>query len=759
MIPAAHRRELHRLSLVLISLSRSCQPLARRLSTVAVKRTRKTPRRGWGWLLACFLGALACDAAAPAKTRRILYNLDGDSCMTLKAGRTGPGPIDVDDLKRIVTELKPPGSQVDTLLVCINAQVLYFPTRVGTLRGTLSTAEERAKWSPHEQQRFRTLEAMYQSGVDPYAVILAEARRQGLEALLTFRMNDDHGNDFLRTRFRQEHAECRLGNGALDFGCESARNYVYRLIEEAVQRYDCDGIELDFQRFPTFFSRGTSDENIPKMNALIERVRTLVRAEGKKRGRELVLGVRVPSDHNGAPTPEQALAPKRACDVATWVRKGWVDFLVVSEFLFASDTLNLPAWRRIAPRIPIYGGIQPEYRASSAGAQSSEFPLGPRGYRQAARQRWADGADGIYLFNFFTSREWPLPTEPPFEVVTQLGDRQRLTQSWRSVATGASAGGYAAFPDIGRAANGDLFCVFYSGYGHVATPNATWPRGGRIQAVRSRDQGRSWSAPEVIVDTDHDDRDPHLAVLRDGSLVCSWFAAVNPAKPLRDHRPLTLFLARSRDDGGTWGAPEEIVVNSTNVYACSAPIRELADGTWILGLYSENEKAGRAFGATIRSTDRGRTWQDLATIGENSDYYLDAETDVIPVKDGSLLAALRSSRTDLYRAVSTNQGRSWSAVTSFGFKGHSPHFLRHSSGVLLLSHRLPNTALHWSLDEGQTWQGPLEIDGVIGAYPGCVELSGGDILCVYYEEGAGSGIRSTRLRIHEDRVVLAPMDD
>ena len=62
----------------------------------------------------------------------------------------------------------------------------------------------------------------------------------GREALLSFRMNDDHGNDFLRTQFRVDHPDCRLGAGALDFGQEAVREYVFRLIEEAVARYDCE---------------------------------------------------------------------------------------------------------------------------------------------------------------------------------------------------------------------------------------------------------------------------------------------------------------------------------------------------------------------------------------------------------------------------------------------------------------------------------------------------------------------------------------
>ena len=61
------------------------------------------------------------------------------------------------------------------------------------------------------------------------------------------------------------------------------------------------------------------------------------------------------------------------------------------------------------------------------------------------------------------------------------------------VCSGEAAGGYAAFPDICRLQNGDLFCVFYSGYGHVSTPNDKWPKGGRIMAVRSTDNGKTWS--------------------------------------------------------------------------------------------------------------------------------------------------------------------------------------------------------------------------------------------------------------------------
>ncbi len=57
------------------------------------------------------------------------------------------------------------------------------------------------------------------------------------------------------------------------------------------------------------------------------------------------------------------------------------------------------------------------------------------------------------------------------------------------------------------------------------------------------------------------------------------------------------------------------------------------------------------------------------------------------------------------------------------------------------------TSLHWTSDDGKTWQGPVQIDSVGGAYPSMVELTNGQVYCVYYEEGKGSSIRGMRLQV------------
>jgi sialidase-1 len=312
------------------------------------------------------------------------------------------------------------------------------------------------------------------------------------------------------------------------------------------------------------------------------------------------------------------------------------------------------------------------------------------------------------------------------------------------VCSGEAAGGYAAFPDVCRLPNGDLLCVFYSGYGHISTPNPQWPTGGRIMAVRSADNGRTWSKPTVAIDTARDDRDPSIACLKDGTLLLNWFT---PPLPKSAGDRLAIRLARSTDQGKTWSEPVKLELKSPYDFACSSPARELSDGSLILGLYHEDGRRNLAFGATVKSYDGGRTWNDLALIGEKAGVYLDAETDVVELKDHRLLAAMRSSKSDMHFALSEDAGKTWGPIQSLGFKGHCPYLLRHSSGVVLLAQRIPATSLHWLSDDTKSWQGPVQIDSVVGAYPSLIELPDGLVYCVYYEEGKGSSIRGTRLRI------------
>ena len=325
------------------------------------------------------------------------------------------------------------------------------------------------------------------------------------------------------------------------------------------------------------------------------------------------------------------------------------------------------------------------------------------------------------------------------------------------ISKGSDAGEYQAFPDACRLKNGDIAAVFYAGYGHISIPNEAYPKGGRICLVRSKDEGKTWSKPVTIFDDAEDNRDPHISQLKDGTVVVSFFSLVFPAgQPRQGTSPR---LIRSADNGVTWStAPEVTPLDGT--WFCSAPVRELPNGSLLFPVYhmAGQGAAQKAWGGVIPSTDKGKTWGKVASIGEQANLPLTAETDVVVLKDKTLLAALRAHKMPMYYATSTDQGATWSDVKPSGFWGHSPSFTRLKLGPILLAYRgftteeakSAYTALRISFDEGKSWQGPYRVDLTSGAYPSTVELKDGTVLIVYYEEGKDSAIRTLRFKVPAD---------
>jgi len=318
-------------------------------------------------------------------------------------------------------------------------------------------------------------------------------------------------------------------------------------------------------------------------------------------------------------------------------------------------------------------------------------------------------------------------------------DQGSLAGDFVLVCKDAGAGAYEAFPDVCRLKDGRLMCVFYAGYTHVSLPSAAWPKGGRICFSVSSDEGRTWSEPRLVYDGPDDDRDPSIVQLPSGTLLCNFFSVRQKKDVPGGLEGLGSWLVESTDLGKTWSAPRRISAD----YYCSSPVRRLPDGRLMLGLYREEKE--KSWGAVITSGDEGKTWGPVVDI-PNGGWKLDAETDVIARRDGTLLAVEREPSTSMCYATSRDGGRTWSASKPLGFPGHCPYLLRTREGILLLAHRLPQTSLHWSLDDGRTWSGNVIVDDVIGAYPSMVELNDGTVLIVYYEEGAGSNIRARKFR-------------
>lgn len=296
--------------------------------------------------------------------------------------------------------------------------------------------------------------------------------------------------------------------------------------------------------------------------------------------------------------------------------------------------------------------------------------------------------------------------------------------------------------------------MFYAGFGHVSLPKyapdkklpANCAKAGRICMVRSRDDGHTWSKAEIVVDTDLDDRDSSIVELPDGELICNYFSHRHDDK--LGYQFVHSAMVRSRDGGKTWGPEQELFKD----WVCSSPIRVLSDGRLALAVYyhpGETRERGKMWGGFTVSSDNGRTWSDPTVIGKDAGFYLDAEPDVYEVRPSHLLMVMRP---EMGCSWSHDGGKTWGPTKRIGFEGHAPYMLKTRKGILLLGHRLPGTSLHYSLDDGQTWKGPVQIDKLTGSYPSFCELPDGSVYCVYYEEGKGSDIRGVRFHADKDGI-------
>jgi len=324
------------------------------------------------------------------------------------------------------------------------------------------------------------------------------------------------------------------------------------------------------------------------------------------------------------------------------------------------------------------------------------------------------------------------------------------------VCADAGAGGYQAFPDVVRLASGDILCVFYAGYGHISFPREDLPNGARVCQVRSTDNGQTWGPPTAVADTPWDDRDPSIAELPDGSLICNWFTYTAGQEKHRVGNIANykeIYVARSRDDGRTWSEPELVDSAACDYYGCSSPVRVLASGALIMPIYRELTDPLRCWSYVIISEDNGQTWGKPISIDPANDD--NDEPDIVELPGGRLLCVMRTNHVDssrMWRSESTDGGRTWSKSEPMPFIGHAPYLLRTASGVLICGHRLPGTSFHYSLDEGITWSANILVDEHIGAYTSMCELPDGRVLFVYYEEGEGSAIRSALLDVRGGRV-------
>ena len=321
-----------------------------------------------------------------AKTRyRIIYNDDADAPIRLSTGLESFLELAID---RFI------GTQVDALFWNIIASdILLYPSKVGEMVGARGQDFESAEYFLWYQK----LRAIMEDRPDYLQAMADRARARGLEFFPSLRMNDCHDSPVWKamdtySEYRKNHPQLLLGGAVhpgfstgFDFAFPEVRERRFRIVEELVTSYQVDGIELDFLRHPAYFKPDEAYGNRDLLTILVQQVHKLLQRLGSEQKRKIKLAVRVPVPFD--------IAARMGLDVQSWIREELVDLVIAATPRGFELSLPLEDYVEAVRSRPVtllaqLGWHQPLEKA-----------------RGAALNFWDQGAQGIYLFNWYARKD------------------------------------------------------------------------------------------------------------------------------------------------------------------------------------------------------------------------------------------------------------------------------------------------------------------------------------------------------------------
>jgi sialidase-1 len=334
---------------------------------------------------------------------------------------------------------------------------------------------------------------------------------------------------------------------------------------------------------------------------------------------------------------------------------------------------------------------------------------------------------------------------------------------------------YDAWPTMIRRRNGELVVVYSGGREAHVCPF------GRVELMKSRDGGSTWSHPQVLMDGPIDDRDAGIVETASGALLVTTFTSLAyegglakagdypqswPAERLERWRAvqrattaeerqglLGAWMLRSLDGGLTWSAPYRVPCTSPHGAIATRGGRLLYPGKVYPG------KPGRI--GVWESKNDGLGWEELALIparaGDDVENY--HELHGVETAEGDLVVHIRNhnaaNQNETLQSVSRDGGKSWSVPVAIGVWGLPSHLLRLRDGRLLMTYsyrRAPRgNQARVSVDHGKTWGEAITVSadaaGDVG-YPSTVEMADGGLLSLWYQAREGrSGLELASWRL------------
>lgn len=335
--------------------------------------------------------------AAANRPRRLIMDNDGNEAVTMKA-------LTAEDfLKQRTSALA--GTGLDCIFYCSNATF------------TLSTRPSKV-WQPRDYRlsgrpNAYSVAELEAAGIDPLKLVVEFGKKNHIEVFSSIRVNDVHDHSatadygppmFKHNAFKQAHPDWLLGSptkksksgawSAVNFLIPEVRDKFFAYVEEACKEYDIDGVNLDFFRhsayFPsTFAGKPATAEELAAMTELMHRIRMMADELGTKRGRPILLSIRVPDSVD--------YCKAIGLDLERWLKDGLIDLLVVTGYFQLNDWSTTAALAK-KYGVKAYASLDESRIKDETGRKARTTS---EAYRGRAAAVWQAGLDGVVLFNFF----------------------------------------------------------------------------------------------------------------------------------------------------------------------------------------------------------------------------------------------------------------------------------------------------------------------------------------------------------------------
>ena len=393
---------------------------------------------------------------AAHRQRRITFNNDGDDAWNGGAPATKEGFLSLR-----MDHIGDCG--VDSVFYC-TSRCLNMCTHDSKVTEVMTTKEGGFK--------FNRMSELIALGTDPLQLAIESCRQKNIEIFWTMRMNDVH--DFyvpeLKSQWKKDHPEMLIGTleesapykdksddprqiGTwADFAHPEVCEVTLRTIKDVLDRYDVDGIDLDFMRHPCYFKETRRMEPVTPehrdiLTDLVSRIREAVLAASQRKGKPILLSARI--------LPTVALNQKFGFDMEKWITGGYLDFITTG---CGYDPFTMPAEmidRGHAWGVPVYRCLSDSGMTQELVSDSDLVNGNIAAWRGAASNAWHDGVDGIMTFNLFPNGPG---TQTPMVRTAwqQMGDSKGL---------------------VGR---DKLFCIEHLHYDNWSWMLGSCPREGRL---------------------------------------------------------------------------------------------------------------------------------------------------------------------------------------------------------------------------------------------------------------------------------------